>query len=138
MKDYLPFNLHPEKWFEGYPVKSTQIFYRVPPHSDFYRVLTWFFFSDLQVWNPAFFKLPPWKKLGRSYPKKSSDSTLEKSGCRLNGRLYVTTGGWMAKLFQVFSLYIKKFMPWAISSRLGSILAIGGATYSGLITIWAW
>ena len=25
------FNLHPEKWFEGYPVKSIQIFYRVPP-----------------------------------------------------------------------------------------------------------
>ena len=54
-------------------------FYRVPPCPDFSRVLTWFF-SDLQVWNPVFFKLPPWKKPGRSYPKKFSDSTLEKSG----------------------------------------------------------
>ena len=25
-QDSRPFNLHPEKWFEGYPVKSTQIF----------------------------------------------------------------------------------------------------------------
>ena len=25
------FNLHPEKWFEGYPVKYTQIFFRRAP-----------------------------------------------------------------------------------------------------------
>ena len=70
-------------------------FSRVPPRPDFSRVLTWFF-SDLQVWNPAFFKLPPWKKPGRSYSKKISDSTLEKSGhggtleksgCRLKGQM---------------------------------------------------
>ena len=29
-----PFNLHPEKWFEGYPVKSTQIF--IECHLSFY------------------------------------------------------------------------------------------------------
>ena len=28
-KNRLSFNLYPEKWFEGYPVKSTQIFFRV-------------------------------------------------------------------------------------------------------------
>ena len=33
------------------------------------------------------FKLPPFKNPGRSLPKKISDSTLEKSGCRLNGRV---------------------------------------------------
>ena len=31
-----PFNLHPEKWFEGYPVKSTQIFSGCSP--DFFLI----------------------------------------------------------------------------------------------------
>ena len=26
-----PFNLHPDEWFEGFPVNSTQFFYWVPP-----------------------------------------------------------------------------------------------------------
>ena len=91
---------HPEKWLEGYPIKSTKIFYRVhpdfsrvPPRHDFSRVLNWFVY-DLQVWNPAFFKLPPWKKPGRSYPLKNFQTEksghggiLEKPECRLNGRL---------------------------------------------------
>ena len=34
-----PFNLHPEKQFEGYSVKSTQIFIGVPPEI-FFRMLT--------------------------------------------------------------------------------------------------
>ena len=39
-----PFNLHPKKWFEGYPVKSTQIFFsRCSPA----------FFSNLEVWHPS-------------------------------------------------------------------------------------
>ena len=60
-----PFNLHPEKWFEGYPVKSTQIF--IGCHLRFVRVASTQiflgcspdFFSDLQAWHPTFFKLPP-------------------------------------------------------------------------------
>ena len=77
-------------------------FSRVPPRPDFFRVLTWlFFFYYLQVSNPSFFKLPPWKKPGRSYPKKISYSTLEttrrgdtleKSGCWLNGRKFPKFG----------------------------------------------
>ena len=68
-----PFNLYPENWFEGYPVKSTQISFRVAA----------------------------WKKLGVILinQKKNQVSTLTKiwvdftgspsnhfSGCRLNGR----------------------------------------------------
>ena len=43
---YCPFNLHPEKWFEGYPVKSTQFFSGWQKHLRFFRA--WHpFFSDL-------------------------------------------------------------------------------------------
>ena len=61
----------------------------------FFSKGTWFF-SIYKYETQFFFKLPPWKKPGRSYPKKFSDSTLEKSGrsvsleksgCRLNGWL---------------------------------------------------
>ena len=69
-------NLHPEKGFEGYPVKSTQIFVGYTliflgcHHALILLGYSLGFFSDLQVWNLAFFKLPPWKKLSRSYPRK--------------------------------------------------------------------
>ena len=44
------FNLHPEKWFEGYPVKSTQIF--IGCHLRFIRV------ASTQI----FFRVTAWKK----------------------------------------------------------------------------
>ena len=47
-----PFNLHPEKGFEGYPVKSTQIF--IGCHLIFFRV------ASTQI----FFRVAAWKKLG--------------------------------------------------------------------------
>jgi hypothetical protein len=59
------FNLHPD-------------FSKVPPRPDFSKVLTWFF-SDLQVWNPAFFKLPPEKIQGRSYAKKIAPNNSNES-----------------------------------------------------------
>ena len=44
--DSCSFNLHPEKWFEGYPVKSTQFFSGWQKHLRFFRA--WhLFFSDL-------------------------------------------------------------------------------------------
>ena len=41
-----PFNLHPWKWFEGYPVKSTPLFSRWQKHLRFFR-----------SWHPFFFKV---------------------------------------------------------------------------------
>ena len=48
--DIHSFNLHPEKWFEMYPVKSNHIFigchlrfFRVVSTQNFFRVLVWFF-----------------------------------------------------------------------------------------------
>ena len=75
--DRCPFNLQPEKWFEGYPDFSRvhPAFSRVQPRPDFSRVLTWFL-----VWNPVFFKLPPWKKPGRSYPKKFQTEPKKNQG----------------------------------------------------------
>ena len=46
-----PFNLHPDKWFGGYPVKSTQIF--IGCHLRFFRV------ASTQI----FFRVAAWKKL---------------------------------------------------------------------------
>ena len=60
-------------------------FYRV--HSDFSRLLTWFF-SDLQVWNPAFFKLPPWKKTGQKLPPKKFRQQARKFRARLHPRKF--------------------------------------------------
>ena len=59
------FNLHPEKWFEGYPVKSTQIYIgcHLRCYTKKYQCACLISFSDLYVWHPAFFKLPPWKKI---------------------------------------------------------------------------
>ena len=39
--DNHPFNLHPEKWFAGYPVKSTLFFSEWQKHLIFARVATW-------------------------------------------------------------------------------------------------
>ena len=84
-----PFNLHPEKWFEGYPVKSTQIC-RVPPRLDFSIDFFLIFKYETQLFQAGTLKKPV-----RSYPKKISNRTLEKSGrsgkiekswCRLNRR----------------------------------------------------
>ena len=43
-----PFNLHPEKWFEGYPVKSTHIFSRSSP--DFFLIYILSFCASLFNW----------------------------------------------------------------------------------------
>ena len=82
--DTRPFNLHPEKWFDGYPVKSTQIcigyhlrFFRIASNQIFFEVLTWFFFW---FWHPNFSSYHSEKNLG-SYPKKNS-------GGKNMGRLY--------------------------------------------------
>ena len=60
------FNLHPEMWFEGYPVKSTQIFIRC--HLKYFRVASTQIFSGLSAWQKLGQHLG--KNLGRCYPKK--------------------------------------------------------------------
>ena len=55
-----PFNLHPEKWFEGYPVKSTQIFSGCSP--DFFL----FYKYDTQLFSGC----PPEKKIWGDFTGK--------------------------------------------------------------------
>ena len=79
-----PFNLHPEKWFEGYPVKSTLFFSGWQKHLRFSRAWHPFFFW-FTLWNPAFSHVA-------SHPEKNRvDFTGYPSnhfpGCRLNGRI---------------------------------------------------
>ena len=90
--DIPPFNLHPEKWFEGYPVKSTQIFIGC---TLIFLGYSLDFFLIYKYETQLFFKLPPWK---------NSDSTLEKSGCRLNGRESIH------KLFSSIAQNFKEFI----------------------------
>ena len=73
-----PFNLHPEKWFEGYPVKSTQIFFRRAPWKKLGFILI----------NQKKIRRAPWKNLGRFYRVDFTGYPSNHfSGCRLNGRL---------------------------------------------------
>ena len=72
IKSIRPFNLHPEKWFEGYPVKSTQIFIRCTliflgcRHALIFLGYSLIFFSDeTQLFQAATLK-------SRSYPKVSA------------------------------------------------------------------
>ena len=89
-KPYIqPFSLQTEKSFEGYPIKTTQIFlgchlrfFRVAPTQIFFRVLTWFF-SNLWVWHQLFSSCKPEKKLGRSYPKEISGGSKDFSAFRV-------------------------------------------------------
>ena len=45
-----PFNLHPEKWFEGYPVKSTLQKLPCKIYADFSRVLFLLHTICRQIW----------------------------------------------------------------------------------------
>ena len=63
------FNLHPEKYTEGYPVKSTLIFW---PD----------FFLSYKYDTQLFSRCPPENNLGRFY-------RVDFTGYRLNGRVYV-------------------------------------------------
>ena len=54
---YCPFNLHPEKWFERYSVKSTLFFSELQKNLRFSRI--WFlFFSDLPYETQLFLRWP--------------------------------------------------------------------------------
>ena len=81
-----PFNLHPEKWFEGYPVKSTQIFIGCTLiflgccHALIFLGYSLDFFLIYKHETQLFSSCHPEKKPGRRYPKKISDSNVEKSG----------------------------------------------------------
>ena len=97
------FNMHPEKWFQGYPVKSTQVFIRCYLFSR-WVASTQILFSG---WSPNLFLIykyetqlfsscHPERRNRKKLPYKISDSALEKSWlgatleisrCRLNGWL---------------------------------------------------
>ena len=75
---FRPFNLHPEKWFEGYPVKSTQIIFRRAPWKKL----------DLILINQKKIRRAAWKNLSRFYRVDFTGYPSNHfSGCRLNGRL---------------------------------------------------
>ena len=108
------------------PCKIYPDFSRMPPRPDFSRVLTWFI-SDLQVWNPAFFQAATLKIPGRSYPKRIWDSTLEKSGhgstleksgCRLNGCVLWFTLRWQLCKYEWIDNVNKVKWPMIIYSIL--------------------
>ena len=80
--DYHPFNLYPENWFEGYHVKSTQIFFRRAP---------WKKLSVILI-NQKKIRRAPWKNLGRFYRVDFTGYPSNHfSGCRLKGRCLSTT-----------------------------------------------
>ena len=60
-----PFNLHPEKWFEGYPIKSTPIFIECTliflgcHHALIFLGYSLDFFLIYKYETQFFFKLPP-------------------------------------------------------------------------------
>ena len=82
---YHPFNLHPQKWFEGYTVKSTHIFLGCSPNSFWFISMTPNFLQAAALkkfWVEATLKksqVAPFKNLGRFYRVNHF------SGCRLNG-----------------------------------------------------
>ena len=90
--DICPFNLHPWKWFEGYPVKSTLFFLGWQKHLRFSRAWHPFFFW-FTLWNPAFSQVATLENLRCfCHPEKNrADFTgyppNHFSGCRLNRRV---------------------------------------------------
>ena len=69
---HTPFNLQPQTWFDGYPVKSNQIFIRC--NLKFFRVAIFskvltYFFLIYKYDTKLFVKLATWKNLGRSNSK---------------------------------------------------------------------
>ena len=102
---YRLFNLHPEKWFEGYPVKSTQIF--LGCHLRFFRVASTQIFFRMRPGSlkKAGFHTCKSEKKSSEYPIKirawrhpikiwvdfTGYPSNHFSGCRLNGRIYHDT-----------------------------------------------
>ena len=79
--DTRPFNLHTEKWFDGYPVKSTQIFSGCSP--DFFLIFKY----DTQLFSGC----PPEKNLGRFYRVDFTGYPSNQfSGYRLNGQISIS------------------------------------------------
>ena len=92
VRDSRPFNLHSEKWFEGYPVKSTLFFSGCQKHLRFSRAWHPFFFW-FTISNPDFSQVATLGNLRWfCHPEKNGvDFTGYPSnhfeGCRLNRRL---------------------------------------------------
>ena len=114
-----PFNLHSEKWFVGchliFLYGATWDFFRVASMKIFFQGGHLIFFRFTSI-KPHFLKMPPWKNLGRSYPKTISCGSLKKSYVTTSKSIYRVQIKWANS--QIVNIIFITFLILSIESLL--------------------